>query len=351
MDIVYFKTSNSSFVLTDQRILQKSFNVETYHINNKNGFFYAFALIKLMAFLLIKGWQAKLYFIRFADWHTALLALFSKIFGIKLAVVVGGFDAFHLPEYAYGVYHQRFRGWCARYALRNATLILPNSPCLIENINTYASDIPIKGGIRFFEPNIKGKIEVVYNGFDTVYWANNQTIIKQDMVITVAIVNNLRTYYLKGVDSFIELAGKMPLQHFKIIGLSKSFLLLNNIGIPSNLEVIESMPHAALLKYYQEAKVFCLLSLTEGMSNVLCESMLCECIPVGSQVTFIPEIIGDTGFIVEHKNIEEMKQKVEMALQSGSQKGKMAKQRIMEKFPMETREKALTAIIKDILIG
>jgi glycosyltransferase involved in cell wall biosynthesis len=111
------------------------------------------------------------------------------------------------------------------------------------------------------------------------------------------------------------------------------------------------MPHAALLKHYREAKVFCLFSLTEGMSNVLCEAMLCECIPVGSQVTFIPEIIGDTGFIVEHKNIEEMKQKVEMALQSGSHKGKMAKQRIMEKFSMETREKALTALIKNLLMG
>jgi glycosyltransferase involved in cell wall biosynthesis len=349
MDIIYFKTSNSSFVLTDKRILEKSFDVTTYHINNKNGFYYVFSLLKLFLFLLFKGWRAKVYFIRFADWHTALLALFCKFYNKKLVIVVGGFDAFHLPEYGYGVYHNKFRGLCARYALRNANAILPNSPCLIENINTYAAAEPIRGGIRYFEPRIKGRIVVVYNGFDLTYWANVQRVEKKDVIITVAIVNNLRTFYLKGVDSFIELARQMSGRKFKIIGLNKTFLKRNKINIPSNLEVIDFLEHRELLRHYLEARVFCLFSLTEGMSNVLCEAMLCECIPVGSNVTFIPEIIGDTGFIVKHKNIEEIKQKVEEALRSRPQLGKMAKQRIIDNYSLESRENALTAIIEGML--
>ena len=37
MDIIYFKPSNSSFVLTDQQILERNFSVKPYFINNKNG--------------------------------------------------------------------------------------------------------------------------------------------------------------------------------------------------------------------------------------------------------------------------------------------------------------------------
>lgn len=349
MEIIYFKTSNSSFVLIDKQILEKEFDVFTYHIDNKNGLHYAFALVRLFIFLLFKGWKPKLYFIRFADWHAALLALFSKIYHKKLLIVVGGFDAFHLPEYAYGVYHQKFRGWCARYALRNASIILPNSPCLIEYTNSYASENPIKGGIRYFEPRIKGRIEVIYNGFDTTYWKNSPEVYKENTVITIALVDHLRAFYMKGVDSFIALAAHMPETQFKIIGLSDSFISNNHISIPSNIEVISKLPHETLLLHYQKAKVFCLFSLSEGMSNVLCEAMLCECIPVGSNVTFIPEIIGNTGYIVEKRNLEEMKLKVEKALQSSPELGKMAKQRIIEKFSLDNRSVALTRIIKEAL--
>ncbi len=349
MDVIYFKTSNSSFVLTDKHILEKHFTVLTYHINNNNGFQYICALFKLLFFMLIYGKRAEIYFIRFADWHTALLTIFAKLYHKKLVIVVGGFDAFHLPQYAYGVYHQKLRGWCAKYSLRHARLILPNSPCLIKSTNTYASIKPIDGGIMHFVPDVLGDIKVVHNGFDTSYWTKCSPEKERSGVITVAMVNTFRTFYLKGIDSFMQLADMLPEQSFKIIGMKKKFLEKNKLTMPKNLEIIEFVPHKELLQYYHSAKVFCLLSLTEGMSNVLCEAMLCECIPVGSNVTFIPEIIGDSGFIVYQRNIEEIKQKVEKALKSDARMGEKAKQRILANYSLEKREKNLTELIKMLL--
>jgi glycosyltransferase involved in cell wall biosynthesis len=345
-DIIYFKTSDSSFILTDQRLLEKHYSVKSYYINNTNGIKYAFSLVKLVFFLLFVGRKAKIYFIRFADWHGAIIAFFKKIYRKRFIIVVGGFDAFHLPEYAYGVYHRKFRGRCAKYALKNASLIMPNSPCLIEYTNTYASEKPIQGGIKHFVPDLKTDIKVVYNGFDIEYWKNTAVTEKKDIVTTVAKVNNMRNFRLKGVDSFIELAAQMPDYKFRIAGVSKDFLARHpSIHIPPNLEVVGFIPHQQLLKYYLESKVFCLFSLTEGMSNVLCEAMLCECIPVGSNVTFIPEIIDDCGYIVNHRDIKEMKEKVETALKVSPSLGKLAKQRIIDNYSLKTREDALVDLI------
>jgi|WetSurMetagenome_2_1015567.scaffolds.fasta_scaffold81520_2 glycosyltransferase involved in cell wall biosynthesis len=351
MDIFYFKTSNSSFILTDEKILKKNFSVKSYYINNSSALNYVFALVRLFIFLSLRGWQPRIYFIRFADWHTALLTLFKKLYRRKLIIVVGGFDAFHFPEYAYGVYHRRFRGWCAKYSLRNANLVLPNSPYLIEYTNSYSSAKPVRGGIRYFVPDLKGKIKVVPNGFDASFWVKDSLIEKKKMVITVAKVNSLRNFCLKGIDSFIQVAGMLPDYKFTIVGMNEDFIKSNvpDIPIPGNLNMIEFAPHEQLLKFYSEAKVFCLLSLTEGMSNVLCEAMLCECIPVGSNVTFIPEMIGDSGFIVQHRDIAEMKQKVEEALSSDPVLGKSARQRVLNNFSLDIRATALCDLLKEEL--
>jgi glycosyltransferase involved in cell wall biosynthesis len=82
------------------------------------------------------------------------------------------------------------------------------------------------------------------------------------------------------------------------------------------------------------------------MSNVLCEAMLCECIPVGSDVSFIPDIIGNTGYIVKHRDIMEIKQQVLNALNSDPQLGKLARQRILDNYTLEKREKILSSLIR-----
>jgi len=38
----------------------------------------------------------------------------------------------------------------------------------------------------------------------------------------------------------------------------------------------------------------------EGLRNALCEAMLCECIPVGTERNGIPIAIGDAGFYVPY---------------------------------------------------
>ncbi len=349
-DILYIKSANSSFIKLDEEILTKHFCVKSFLLNQKGLGNFFWSLIKMKIFLLVNIWSCQIIFIRFCDYYAAIIAIFCKIFNKKLVIVVGGYDAVHIPEYQYGAYHNKLRGWCVKFAFKNADLILPNNPTLIENINYYDNENIRKEGVKHFVPNTKAEFKVIYNGFKLDFWNKNTNFAKnENLAITVAFIDNYRTFQLKGIDSFIEMARIMPEKNFVIIGMSTDFAFQNKIEIPSNLKIIPQTNQQGLIEYYQKAKVFCLFSLTEGMPNVLCESMLCECIPVGSKVNAIPEIIGDTGFIIEKKDIALMKSALNQAFESDISLGELAKQRIIENFSFEKREIELVKTLKKYL--
>ena len=257
MKIIYFKTGNSTFIQRDQKILENHYSVEPYFIRNKPKYRYFFSLIRLLFFLLFRTRKYRMFFIRFADYHTALLSFFARIFGKKLVIVIGGFDVTYLPEYNYGAYNNKIRSWCVKYSLKNASLLLPNNTSLIFNENRYEQGYKRKGGIRYFAPNTKVPIKVVFNGFDTKFWEMPKGLRKENLVLTVAKIDDYRTYRIKGIDDFINVARRMPENNFLIVGMSKEKAEQFNITIPDNLTFISQFNPSDLLNVYARAKVFC----------------------------------------------------------------------------------------------
>lgn len=346
--LLYIKLADTSFIRVDEEILKRHFVVKPFLLKTRPFLLFVLDLVRLKLFLLRHLPFSDGVFIRFADHYAAFIALFTMLFRKKLIIVSGGYDAVHIPEYNYGVYHSRLRGCCARFAFRHADLILPNNPTLVKNVNTYSNDYPRPEGILHFVPDTKARIQVVYNGFNPELWPADDAQRQANKVVTVAFVNDYRTYKLKGIDSFIELAHRMPDVRFAIAGLSAALVAELKLNIPSNLEVLPAVPHSELPAFYRSAKVFCLLSLTEGMPNVLCEAMLSGCIPVGTSVNAIPEVIGDTGFVIMKREIGEMEEKVRLALSASATLSKSARLRIAENFSLERREKELCEAINGL---
>ena len=347
MKLLYFKTNNSTFILKDEEIFRRNFLTKTFNIKTSSSFRYIIELVKLILFLLFAGWRFDIYFIRFADWHTAVIAFFTKLYRKKLFVVIGGFDVAAIPELNYGAHLNKQRSRFVKYALNNASYLLPNSNSMVYYENTFIRKKAIYGGIKHFAPETQSKIKVIPNGFDSGFWVKKKGVQKKDIAITVAFVDNDRTFYLKGIDKFILTATKLKEYKFQAVGVSKEYLDKKVGNLPENLEILESATSKELTELYSEAKVFCLFSLSEGMPNVLCESMLCECLPVGTNVTSIPEIIGNTGFIVKKNSNSEYIQNVKGAFLADSNMGEKARERIVSLYHSKLREERLVNILNN----
>ena len=74
--------------------------------------------------------------------------------------------------------------------------------------------------------------------------------------------------------------------------------------------------------------------------NVLCEAMLCECIPIGNTVFGIPDVIGPTGFLFQ--GAQDLKAVLQFikTTPSDSDLGVLARKRIIHNYPRSTRKRA-----------
>lgn len=353
--ILYIKHADSSFVLSDQRILEKQYRVIPFLINqNRKGFYFLKRMAALTLFILshVRGTHAMVTW--FGDYHSALMAFLGKFLRIRVIIFAGGQEAVCYPELGKGVYNKKLRGCMVRYALKNAALIIPNHKSLMFHENFYYSDSGKKDGIKFYIPDLKTPVAIVPNGIDTAKFYRDPTITKiPDRVLTVGTMNSVSDFINKGFDLFIQMARRNSDLSFTLIGIKKQFLPWveehYHVSEISNLELIFSyVPDEVLLLNYNKAKVFVQASITEGMPNTLNEAMLCECIPVGSNVNGIPDAIGDTGVIVKRRNLDELERAVQTALKMNM--GYEVRKQVLHNFTLAIREEKLLEIFKESLI-
>ena len=129
-----------------------------------------------------------------------------------------------------------------------------------------------------------------------------------------------------------------------VVGVDKKIAM--ELQRPTNVEIVDAVDRRQLLPYYQSAKVYCQPSLREGLPNTLCEAMLCQCIPVATNVGGNITAVGTTGILVASKDPNALASALERALNMNDEPGKQARKRIQELFPQEKRELELKTLIQ-----
>lgn len=319
-----------SFIKRDYEILKNYFDVNVIQLPKKR-----IGWLKYIFILARNVKQCDLTFSWFADIYAMVAVFFSKLFGIKSIVVVGGSDAAYVPELKYGAFTKIKTKIPAIYVYKSVDKVLVVDLALKEDIIKNAK---VSGS----------NIEYLPTGYDSDYW--KPKIKKENIVLTVAPIDDIKRIKLKGLDTFVKAARQIQEAKLIVVGI-KAEAKSNLEKISSkNVELVEYLPETELIKYYQMAKVYCQLSYREGLPNSLCEAMLCECIPVGTDVQGVRTAIGDAGFYVNYGNLKATVDMIKKALALKDNLGKKARDRIIKFFPVERRKNGLVKTINDLLV-
>ena len=270
-------------------------------------------------------WRSDVIFCWFADYHSLLPALFSRLTGKRLYLVLGGYDVTHVEELGYGSFNKKFRGFCARYSMCTATLNLPVAKALGMEARERVGDV---------------RIQVLPTGYDPeIYLPSFQ---KEDIILTVSLTNNWQRIMVKGIDRFVELAGKLPSIQFVLIGMEKDAesLIKNK---PSNLLLLPPVDHKELFAWYGKSRFYAQFSRSEGLPNAVCEAMLRNCIPLGIRTGGIPEAIGDAGIVLDQWDPDLMAEQIRSCREPDLM-AQRAREHTIRHFHIDRREQAITEI-------
>jgi glycosyltransferase involved in cell wall biosynthesis len=244
-------------------------------------------------------------------------------------VVLGGVDVAHEKEIGYGIWLSPWKAVCVRYALRHASIILAVDESLANDAKVLAE--------------YDGRNIVVFpTGYDSEFWQPLGE--KQPVILTVAGVKNKIQLQIKGIDILLEAARLLPDRHFTVVGTDRAHV--DHFNPPSNMEFISYVQREFLLPFYQRAQVYCQPSRREGLSNALCEAMLCECIPVATNVGGNATALGSVGILVSSKDPVKLAEALRRAFSFSPDTGKAARSRIVTQFPSAKRQESLLQLIR-----
>lgn len=324
MNILLFSVHNSTFVKKDFEILKEKHDVSYYPYSNPQ-----FHLVSL--YKNIKN--CELIYCWFASLNFFLPVLIAKLLEKKIIIVAGGYDVAKVESIKYGSQSSTFRGFIVNkmFSLSDKIIAVSKSNQQEAITNCRVS---------------REKIELIYHGFkDLDYYCPLDN--KKDELITIGLINKA-SFYRKGIDRFIKLAEVMPEYKFHLVGLYDEYL--NQQHIPSNVILHGFVDKQKLEELLCRSKIYLQLSRHEGFGCSVAEAMQYGCIPVVSNSYALPEVVGETGKVVnDPDNTEQLKHIITETINSFNYNTSINNiNRVKDNFNLGQRKKQMLEMVDSL---
>jgi glycosyltransferase involved in cell wall biosynthesis len=323
--ILYVHSRKASFVAMDRAILAERHEIDDLYQPGRVP--NPLAVIRgVLSADLVLGW--------FASWHTFFPITLASLLRKPSVMIVGGFDTANMPDIGYGYQQGGLRRWASRWIMRRATRLITHSHYSLTEIERN-TPIPPE------------RVTVLHLGVPDPF--GEAAADRELMALTVGAIDRT-TLVQKGQLAFVEAASELPDVSFVLAGkwLDDAVDGLR-AAAPGNVELTGWLSEADLHARFRAAAVYVQASRHEGFGLAVAEAMLAGCVPVVMDVTAMPEVVGDTGVLINSQRPEAVAEGVRRALELGPESGLRARERILSEFPMERRRQGLLGVVDEAL--
>lgn len=274
----------------------------------------------------------------FASWHTALALRFARALGKPSVLVFGGFDTAALPEIGYGSQRGGVRRRLVRSTAGLATRLITNSRSSLDEI---------EGNVGID----RTRVRVVYHGIPDRFPDAPTRPERERIALTVGAVYSVNLAR-KGHGPFIDAARLLPDVEFVLAGE-----WWDETGerlaaeAPTNARLTGYLADEELDDLFRSAAVYVQASLHEGFGLSLAEAMLAGAVPVVTEAGALPEVVGETGVVIDKPTPEAVAAGVRRALELGRAAGLAARERVRTHFPYEMRRDGILEEVDRALAG
>ncbi|MFW5629015.1 MAG: glycosyltransferase family 4 protein [Candidatus Cloacimonadaceae bacterium] len=351
MKALFIMPTASSFMKTDLEILGDIMPTKGICLHQNRGKAkYLLNVIK-MVFILFFSPKTKLALCWFADYHAAAMAFTCKLLRKKSIVILGGYDSVHYPEFAYGVYHHKWRSRFAGYALKNCSHIIAIHEDLLDSDNLYYNPDGHPEGVFRLVKGLKTPASVLHNCL-TKEPQTKPLQTRKKQILCVGTTPRFQDFYNKGYDMLIAAARAYQDWKFIFVGIGPRWLPkieeIYQLSELKNIEINSLLPHERVLELMAESDIYAQISISEGMPYSLVEAMFMGCKPIGSNVTGIPTIMGDWGVLCTKRDEKKVIQALSELMAQDIDRETMSAD-IKRRFSPSVRAKKLAEIIKEVI--
>lgn len=294
--IAYVAPSAYAFVKKDIEALRAGgATVHAHLFGTRSAWQVPLAMLRQLAFLMrAKRAGARTVLAHFAGYHTLLPVLL----GFRTYIIIAGADACSFPGIAYGSFRKPVMRRAMAFSMRRAVALLPVHASLERFKNTFSSFGPLEQGYARFVHGLRTPSIPIAYGFDATAWKGDAPARHGALCVAVGAADGNAIHFRKGIDLIIAAARALPMMRFTVAGAADPG---SYTGLPGNLRMLGRVDQAELKGLLLTHAIYLQPSVMEGFPNALCEAMLCGCIPIVSEVTSMPGIVGDARLVVPRR--------------------------------------------------
>lgn len=345
--IIYVYPSRTSFILRDIEILNEKHKIKEYFFKVFNKKKVPWEFIRQFVFFIRNIKKTDAVICHFAGFSSMLPALLCKLFNKPCFIIVAGNDASNFPSFKYGNYTRKLLKFATSISLKYATHIMPVHESLhFQEYTYYKGGEPAQGYAHFCKSAVKVPFTPVYYGFNADVFQPNLNVERKPMTfLTVGNLSEKYSYRRKGYDLILELAKLRPDINITLVGWDGK----RKFDTTENVTLLPFMNQNELITEFSKHRFYFQVSIMEGFPNALAEAMLCGCIPIGSNVSGIPHIIGETGYILKKRDVDQLSLIIDQIKSTSSDElnilSMLSRQKIQSEYTCERRNNEISRLL------